>query len=130
MPVVNKTLYLNADQTKVVDEGSEDAVFLLARKGTYLDDALAQQHGISGTEPEVYDAVADHEAKHGGESDLEAERARAATLEGEDDPDGPAAPGERGKLADPNADQAPQGDVKATDTAPQTKARTKAPENK
>lgn len=117
MPISSKTLYLNADRSKVVDEGSPDAAFLLVREGAYLEKTEAERYGVSGEEPQAYDAIADHEAKHGGETQVEADQKRAAMLEGQPDPDGEPVDGERA-------------DVKATDAAPQTKARTKAPENK
>lgn len=105
MPVMaSKTIYLTADGSRVVDEGDADAAFLLARAGTAIDDATAQQYGISGEQPPVYDAVADHAEKHGGATPAQAAAARQDMLAGVPDPDGPAVEGER---ADVKAQRAP-----------------------
>jgi hypothetical protein len=121
--VSKKTLYLTSDRSKVVDEGDEDAAFLLVREGSAVDEAeLARLEGLglkvklSTTDAKVYDARGDHEAKHGGETDDQARAARKRMLDGEPDPDGPAVEGERG-------------DVKAS--APkENKAVKNAPDNK
>lgn len=115
MPVAKKTIYLNPDG-KPVAEDADDAATLLVREGTYISEADAKQYRVSTDEAPVYDAVADHAARHGGETDAQARAARERMLEGQPDPDGPAVEGERG-------------DVKAT-TPTATKAVTKAPENK
>ncbi len=124
MPVVaNKTLYLNADRTELVEEDSPDAAFLLARAGTRVDDADAERYGITGEQPATYNAKQDHFEKHGGmdpTADPREIAARGAMLRGEDDPDGPAAPGERGNLSEAEqGDEAPRGDV---EQEPGTKA--------
>lgn len=126
MPVISqKTLFLNADKTQVVDEGSEDAAFLLVRAGSELNDEDAKRYGVGGEQPRRYDAIADHAAKHGGETVAEAGERRAAMLDGQPDPDGAPVPGERDTL-----DQPSQGDVKAQEQPRETKAVTKAPANK
>lgn len=132
-----ETLYMNADRTELVPEGHEDAAFLFVRKGSAINEAEAQRYGfdVQGVDAAEYDAVADHAAKHGGldpTTDLtEAER-RQRMLSGVDDPDGPAAPGERGNLvlADEEGDGPAEGDAKATDGPADTKAVRRAPSNK
>lgn len=113
-----ETLYMNADKTKLVKEGDPDAAFLFVRKGSAINDAESQRYGfkVSGSDVTVYDAIGDHEDKHGGETEAEAKQKRTAMLEGVPDPDGPAVEGERGE--------------KATAAAPNTKAVAKAPANK
>jgi hypothetical protein len=115
MPVAKKTVYLNADRTKMVSEGHADATFLLAREGAYISEADAKQYGVGGDEPQAYDAIADHAEKHGGETQEEADRKRLAMFEGQPGPDGPVVEGERSKKAIAPADN---------------KARSRAPENK
>lgn len=123
--ISKKTLYLNSDRSKVVDEGDVDAAFLLVREGSAVDEAeVARLEGLgvkiklSTTDAEVYDAAADHESKHGGETDEQARAARQRIFDPnrEDDPDGPAVEGERS-------------DVKA-DAPKDNKAVAKAPANK
>lgn len=130
--VSDKTLYLNADRTKVVDEGSEDAAFLLVREGGVLSAEDAERYGISGEDEVIYDAKRDHYEKHGGQDPTLDVAGRAAMLRGEDDPDGPAAPGERGNVEEAaqteEGDGPAQGDAKAARPAA-NKARTAA-ENK
>lgn len=43
-----KRLYLNADRTKLVEEGSPDAAFLLAAEGAEVPDAEAKRYGLTG----------------------------------------------------------------------------------
>ncbi len=140
MPVISeKTLFLNADRTQVVDEGSDDAAFLLVRAGSELNDQDAQRYGISGAQPMRYNAKVDHFEKHGGmdpQADPREQAARARMFSGEDDPDGPAAPGERGTLnesaQEPAGDGPREGDMdtKAMDQPRETKAVGKPPANK
>ncbi len=104
---------------KLVTAGSPDAAFLVARKGTAISDEAATRYGIKNLQAAAtYDAVADHEAKHGGETEAEAARKRQDMLAGVPDPDGPAVEGERGE------------DAKAAHVAPDTKAVSMAPANK
>jgi hypothetical protein len=100
-------LWLNADRSKVVSGDSEEAAFLLARAGSPVSDADAERYGVKTDDTPVYDAVADHAEKHGGETDAQAAQRRDAMLSptGGDD-DGPAAEGERGKAAAPQANKA------------------------
>lgn len=117
--IADKDYYANADG-KLVSEA--DAHIVVARKGTAISEDTAQRYGIKGgTEAPVYDAVADHEAKHGGETDADAEAKRARMFDPTKpgDPDGPPVAGERGDL-----------DTKATDAPPDTKAVSRAPANK
>ena len=117
--IAKETLYMNADRSKLVKEGDPDAAFLFVRKGSAINDAEAERLGFkaSGSDTEPYDAVADHDEKHGGETELQAVEARQRMLAGQPDPDGPAVEGERG-------------DLKSTDAPPQTKAVAKPPANK
>jgi hypothetical protein len=108
-----KTQYLTADRSRLVDEGDPDAAFLFVREGGSIDDAEATRLGleVEGEDVPAYDAKRDHFEKHGGMDPTgPRERARRdAMLSGVDDPDGPAAPGERGA----SADGPETGDVKA-----------------
>lgn len=112
--VANKTVYLNAEG-KPVAEDSPDAATLLVRKGSAIDADRAKEYGVKGDEEAVYDAKADHEAKHGGETQAQADAARQRMMDGQSDPDGEAAPGERSG-------------VKAQRSAPANKAKA-APED-
>ncbi len=108
--VADKDYWADADGKLVTNE--DDAATLVARKGTAISDAAATQYGLDKLQAEpVYDAVADHTEKHGGETDAQAREARQRMLSrtGGDD-DGPAVKGER--------------------SAPATKAVTRAPDNK
>jgi|GEM_PF-6818517 len=81
--VSKERLYLDADG-KVVKEGDEGAATLLVAEGGKLDDVTAKRYKLSGGEKaEAYDAVADHESRHAGETDAEATAARDAMLRGE-----------------------------------------------
>lgn len=97
--VSDKTYFLNADKSKVVAEDDPDASFLLVREGAAIDQAEADRYGLKLQAVEVYDAVADHAAKHGGETAADANARRTAMLAGEPDPDGSAVEGERGEKA-------------------------------
>ena len=88
MPVAVKTVYLNADKTRVVEEGSPDAMFLLAREGAFISEDDAARYGVTGATPAAYDAAAAHAIRHAGETQEEADRRRAAMLEGAVAPDG------------------------------------------
>lgn len=128
MPVATKTVFLNADGEPVAEDDA-GAATLLVREGTYISEGDAKRYNVA-TEPEsLYDAVADHEAKHGGETEAQARAARTRMLEGQPDPDGPAVEGERGDVTAATSDE-PATDEKATDAPPDTKAVTKAPANK
>ncbi len=99
--VSKERLYLDADG-KVVKDGDEGARTLLVGEGGELDDVTAKRHKLSGGDKaEAYDAVADHEARHAGETDAEADAARARMLAG-----------------------------KAATAPPATKAVSRAPDNK
>lgn len=116
-----RDLFLNADKTKVVEEDDPEAAYLLVNKGRTLQDK--EYAGLdmprSGSATTAYDAKADHEAKHRGETNAEAKRKRAAMFDPnrDDDPDGPPAEGERSG-------------VKAAKQPPETKAVTRAPSDK
>ena len=61
----DRTLYLTADQSEVVEEGDPRAAFLLVREGSQIDDALAKQHGLkasSKAEDKAVDAPEDDKA--------------------------------------------------------------------
>jgi hypothetical protein len=94
MPVAKQTVYTNADRSELAEEGTPGAL-LLAREGAFISEVDAKQFKVKTDEDEVYDAVADHEAKHGGETEEQARAARQRMLEGQPDPDGPAVEGER-----------------------------------
>ena len=44
--VSNKRLYLTSDRSRVVDESSPDAAFLLVGAGGELPDSVARQYGL------------------------------------------------------------------------------------
>lgn len=46
--IATKTLFHNADRTKVVPEGHEDARFLVVREGQEIPDAIAEKLDIKG----------------------------------------------------------------------------------
>lgn len=75
-------LYLTADD-QVVKEGDERAVSLLIGVDGTLDDATAKRYKLKGggETPETFDAIVDHEANHGGETEQEAEAKRKALFE-------------------------------------------------
>src|SRR5215216_4592895 len=92
--------YYTADRSRVVGEGDPDAAYLLVNAGSSLDglseaDRKAYDNFAAGKVDTVqeYDAVADHAAKHGSETQAEADAAQQRMLAGEPDPDGPAVPG-------------------------------------
>jgi hypothetical protein len=94
--ISDKTLYLNADRTKVVEgDNNPEAAFLLVREGAALSQSDADQYGVKLQEVPAYDAVADHAAKHGAESDAEAAAKRKAMFN-KPDADGEPQEGERG----------------------------------
>jgi hypothetical protein len=49
----DRDLYLDATQTKVVEEGDTEAAFLLARKGKIIPEELADRLGLNGTKVEA-----------------------------------------------------------------------------
>lgn len=103
MPFTSKhRLFLTADRERVVRAGDPEAAFLLVGAGGTVDDETVKRYGLADLDdaPAAYDAKADHEAKHGGETPAEAEAKRQAMLAGQSDPDGPAVAGERGDLDD------------------------------
>jgi hypothetical protein len=53
--VADKALWLNADRSKVVEEGSPDAAFLLASKGKEIDAATAERYGLGGKKTKAED---------------------------------------------------------------------------
>lgn len=114
--IADTTLYLNADRSAVVEEGSPDAAFLLVRAGAAVDDATAAQYKLTLQPAPVYDAQADHAAKHGGDTEAAARARRQRMLEGVQDPDGPPVEGERGNL------EAAPDEPKAVSKAPANKA--------
>ena len=58
----DRTLYLNADQSKVVEEGDSAAAFLLVREGSQIDTALAERYGLKSSAKAEDKAVAAPEA--------------------------------------------------------------------
>ena len=116
--ISKKTFYHTADRSRIVEEGDPDAAFLIVRAGGAIEQAEAERLGISGQRAPVYDAKRDHFEKHGGVDPTLDTAGRQRMLSGEDDPDGPAALGERGNLTEgteTEADDGPdQGDVNAT----------------
>ena len=48
MFVSDRRLYLNSDKSRIVEEDSPEATFLLVGKGGALDDSTAQQYGLIG----------------------------------------------------------------------------------
>ena len=122
MKVAKERLYLTADGTRVVREGDPDAASLFVAKGRDVSDADIEKYQLAKLVeggPVAYDAIADHDAKHGGETEQDAALKRQAMLDGQPDPDGPPADGERGNL-----------DEKQVTSPKATKAVTKAPANK
>lgn len=116
--IADRTLYLNADRSAVVEEGSPDAAFLLARAGASVDDATAAQYKLKLQAAPVYDAAADHAAKHGGDTEAAARAKRQRVIEGVPDPDGPPVEGERAGLEEAKADE-----PKAVSKAPANKGK-------
>jgi hypothetical protein len=98
-------LFLTADRTRAVREGDPEAAYLLVNAGGQVSDADAERYGLADLNdaPAAYDAKADHEAKHGNETQAQADARHQAMLAGQPDPDGPAVDGERGDLADAKA---------------------------
>jgi hypothetical protein len=70
-----KTLYLNADRTKLVDADDPAARFLLVREGSAVNESEVKRLEKAGVSlkalttegVEAYDARADHEARHAGD---------------------------------------------------------------
>lgn len=91
--IATKDYYADADGKLV---GADKGTIIVARKGTVISDEVAERYGLKVQDTEVYDAVADHEEKHGNETDAEAQAKRTSMMEGVPDPDGPAVEGERG----------------------------------
>jgi hypothetical protein len=73
--VAKRTAFLNADKSKLVAEDSPDAAFLFVREGSAIrDNAEADRLGYTDFEDAaLYDAGADHERKHGGETQQQAD---------------------------------------------------------
>lgn len=46
MPIAKKTLYLNADKTKAVPEGGEEAAYLLCREGCAVSDEDVEKYKV------------------------------------------------------------------------------------
>lgn len=58
----DKALFLNADRTEVVEEGSPDAAFLLVGAGSSLDDNEAAKYGLKSVDaPEDKSAAPDED---------------------------------------------------------------------
>lgn len=121
--IAKHTMYYTADKERLVAEDSPEAAFLFVRAGSPIPAAEAERLGYTAAdEAQVYDARADHLAKHGGETQRQADAARermfaGSEARGGEDPDGPTAAGERGEKA-----AAPQGS-KAVERAPANKAK-------
>lgn len=47
MPTAKKTYFLNSDKSKLVDEGSAEAHYLLAREGAYVSPEDAKKYKLS-----------------------------------------------------------------------------------
>lgn len=76
--VADKDYWSDADG-KLVDEAA--AAFLVARKGTAVSAETAERYGIKAKPVEAYDAVAEHESLHGGETEPEAKARRTAMFD-------------------------------------------------
>lgn len=63
----DKRLYLNADRSKVVEEGDPEAAYLFAAEGAEVPDAEAKKYGLMGEKPKepepavVHSSAADPE---------------------------------------------------------------------
>lgn len=58
----DRRIWLNADKTKVVEDGSADAAFLLVGEGGQLSDEEAEQYGLT-KQPEKAKAEQPNKAK-------------------------------------------------------------------
>lgn len=67
--IADKDYFMTADRTRVVDEGSAEAAFLLARAGSPISPIDAAKYGITGAFAPGPDAVSPAEAKPGGDLD-------------------------------------------------------------
>lgn len=81
--VSKERLFLNADKSKVVKEGDPDAAFLLVGEGGTVDKETAEEYGLKNLSaaPEPFDAKAEHELLHAGETEEQAKARRAAMFE-------------------------------------------------
>lgn len=52
MKVADKRYYTNADRSKIVKEGSEDAAFLVVAEGGEVTSEMEEKYGIKGVERE------------------------------------------------------------------------------
>lgn len=81
----DRTLYLTADKSEVVEEGDERAAFLLVREGSQIDDTEAKQYGLkSRTKAEDKSATADEDKSEDLESLTKAELVERAEEAGVD----------------------------------------------
>lgn len=71
MKVADKSYYTNADKSKLVDEGSEEAAFLVVGKGGEVTEEMTKLYKIKGTEQKAENEPED-ETTEGteGEDDL------------------------------------------------------------
>lgn len=65
----DKALYLNADKSQVVEEGSPDAAFLLVGAGSEIDDADAKKYGLKSSGKTEDKAVAGPEEDKAAEAE-------------------------------------------------------------
>lgn len=57
MAIAKQTYYLNSDKSKTVDEGSEDAAYLLVREGGEISDEDAEKYKVKTEKPADEPAV-------------------------------------------------------------------------
>lgn len=69
----DKRLYVNADRSKVVDEGSAEAAYLLVTEGGELPDEDAKRYDLTGKKA----AVAEPEPEPVAEPEIESKQVEA-----------------------------------------------------
>lgn len=81
--ISKKRLWLTADGARVVEEGDPAAAFLLVGEGGTVSDEDAKRYNLTALEPAPapWDAKAEHERLHAGETQEEADAKRAALFE-------------------------------------------------
>lgn len=58
--VSDKRLHVNADKSKIVDENSEDAAYLLVAAGGELSDEEAAKYGLAKSQSKAEQSKAEH----------------------------------------------------------------------
>lgn len=74
----DKALFLNADRTEVVEEGSPDAAFLLVGAGSSLDDNEAAKYGLKNSSKAEDKAVAAPDEDKADDGEVAADDAKPA----------------------------------------------------